>query len=384
MNQSIPWVCHLGKGGCAVRACFYPRLLYSQIERLTFGRAYVFIQSQHQYLSFRKTREIQSLFIFVRRCCDCVYSIAWHRNCQSSKCCACVWFWAPNKSHSVLFGSGNDNDNALGFSVGNSAGRFIWFLVVCVCVLPPRVNVMVLFQNQSGWEGRILYVYVVVVVTIVLTVGVFIHPQSIFIDFLLYFTANFICKRTKLDGFVSAHLYLHPHANIRTRCSNTYMYWFAAAVCTTLSARRTLHFFFVCLFVFPVPFLFSFTILILCWFFQGKSDKSYPIVIIMALCTLGVVCGVFLPETLHQKLPDSMQEAREFGANQVTFSLCFSFHLIWLSRFLFKFILIKSMFIVAEILEFSKTAKEQRGWGKERSCNDRWTGETSTSVMNLL
>lgn len=52
----------------------------------------------------------------------------------------------------------------------------------------------------------------------------------------------------------------------------------------------------------------------------------------MALCAFGVFCGLFLPETLHQKLPDSMHEAREFGANQVMlFSLFvqlsnFSFH----------------------------------------------------------
>lgn len=48
-------------------------LLYSQIERLmcvcVFGRACVFIQSQHQYLFFpSNSHEIQSLFMFVRRC----------------------------------------------------------------------------------------------------------------------------------------------------------------------------------------------------------------------------------------------------------------------------------------------------------------------------
>lgn len=39
--------------------------------------------------------------------------------------------------------------------------------------------------------------------------------------------------------------------------------------------------------------------------------------ILLALCLLGGLLGIFLPETLHQKLPDSMVEARLFGADQV-------------------------------------------------------------------
>lgn len=39
--------------------------------------------------------------------------------------------------------------------------------------------------------------------------------------------------------------------------------------------------------------------------------------ILLALCLLGGLLGTFLPETLHQKLPDSMVEARLFGADQV-------------------------------------------------------------------
>lgn len=57
--------------------------------------------------------------------------------------------------------------------------------------------------------------------------------------------------------------------------------------------------------------------------FQGtKYDIRYPIMIMLALCLLGGLSGLFLPETLHQKLPDSMVEARKFGADQV---LIFSF-----------------------------------------------------------
>lgn len=52
--------------------------------------------------------------------------------------------------------------------------------------------------------------------------------------------------------------------------------------------------------------------------FQGtKYDTRYPIIIILVLCILGAVCGLFLPETLHEKLPDSLAEARMFGADQV-------------------------------------------------------------------
>lgn len=38
------------------------------------------------------------------------------------------------------------------------------------------------------------------------------------------------------------------------------------------------------------------------------------------------VCSLFLPETLYQKLPDSLAEARNFGANQVmTYSKLFHY-----------------------------------------------------------
>lgn len=86
----------------------YALLLYSQIERLRFGRAYVFIQSQHQYLFFRKTHEIQSLlYSFVRRrCFDCVHiQLLGIAIVSQSKCCVCVILSTKQKSHSVLFGS---------------------------------------------------------------------------------------------------------------------------------------------------------------------------------------------------------------------------------------------------------------------------------------
>lgn len=111
----------------------------------------------------------------------------------------------------------------------------------------------------------------------------------------LYSTANFICTSTKLDGFIRVHKYTLPHTNSKYIRID----WFVAG----FAAR--------------FPFLFI-IILILCWFFQGtRYDKRYPIAILMTLGIFGAFVGLFLPETLHQKLPDSMQEAREFGANQV-------------------------------------------------------------------
>lgn len=62
---------------------------------------------------------------------------------------------------------------------------------------------------------------------------------------------------------------------------------------------------------------------------QGtRFDTRYPILILLVLFLFGGVCSLFLPETLHQKLPDSMEEARLFGAEQVCASIT-----SWLSIF---------------------------------------------------
>lgn len=39
--------------------------------------------------------------------------------------------------------------------------------------------------------------------------------------------------------------------------------------------------------------------------------------ILLTMFVIGGVCGLFISETLHQKLPDSMEEAKKFGVNQV-------------------------------------------------------------------
>lgn len=58
--------------------------------------------------------------------------------------------------------------------------------------------------------------------------------------------------------------------------------------------------------------------------FQGKNtNQKYPYIILTFLYVIGVVCGIFAPETLHKKLPDSLEEARKFGAGQVKNVFCY-------------------------------------------------------------
>ncbi|XP_055851200.1 beta-alanine transporter-like isoform X2 [Episyrphus balteatus] len=52
-----------------------------------------------------------------------------------------------------------------------------------------------------------------------------------------------------------------------------------------------------------------------------KLDIRYPYFILGGLFLIGGVSGLFLPETLHYKLPDTMEEAKSFGKNQKFFSL---------------------------------------------------------------
>lgn len=55
---------------------------------------------------------------------------------------------------------------------------------------------------------------------------------------------------------------------------------------------------------------------------QGvKYDSRYPIAILFSLFVIGAVSGLFLPETLHQKLPDSLEQARLFGRDQVCITI---------------------------------------------------------------
>lgn len=52
-----------------------------------------------------------------------------------------------------------------------------------------------------------------------------------------------------------------------------------------------------------------------------KYDVRYPYFILGIIFLIGGFSGLFLPETLHNKLPDSLEEAKSFGKNQKFFSL---------------------------------------------------------------
>ncbi|CRK88958.1 CLUMA_CG002518, isoform A [Clunio marinus] len=52
-----------------------------------------------------------------------------------------------------------------------------------------------------------------------------------------------------------------------------------------------------------------------------KYDVRYPYMIICVLCFLGFVCALFLPETLHHKLPNTLHEAQKFGKQQKFWAL---------------------------------------------------------------
>lgn len=78
--------------------------------------------------------------------------------------------------------------------------------------------------------------------------------------------------------------------------------------------------------------------------------------ILLVLCVIGAISGIFLPETLHQKLPDSMQEARDFGANQVEVNDSFMsfFFVIRLIAYTYT-----SNLFVTEILEPTEEAEKR-------------------------
>lgn len=50
---------------------------------------------------------------------------------------------------------------------------------------------------------------------------------------------------------------------------------------------------------------------------QGTNfDARYPFMIMGFILLFGAVASLFLPETLYEKLPETLQEAQQFGANQ--------------------------------------------------------------------
>lgn len=59
------------------------------------------------------------------------------------------------------------------------------------------------------------------------------------------------------------------------------------------------------------------------WWYDLKGTsvhQSLPYVIIAVLAVLGGFSGIFLPETLNEKLPETVAEAEQFGADQKVWS----------------------------------------------------------------
>jgi hypothetical protein len=55
---------------------------------------------------------------------------------------------------------------------------------------------------------------------------------------------------------------------------------------------------------------------------QGTvADPRYPYAILSALCLVGATCASLLPETLNQKLPETVNDAAVFGIDQKFWSL---------------------------------------------------------------
>jgi hypothetical protein len=50
-------------------------------------------------------------------------------------------------------------------------------------------------------------------------------------------------------------------------------------------------------------------------------DPRYPYAILSILCLIGATCASLLPETLNQKLPETVHDAAHFGIDQKFWSL---------------------------------------------------------------
>lgn len=62
---------------------------------------------------------------------------------------------------------------------------------------------------------------------------------------------------------------------------------------------------------------------------QGNIDSRFPFYLLATMFIVGSGCAAFLPETLHQNLPDSVEEAIAFGEDQVVdINICQSSNLL--------------------------------------------------------
>lgn len=89
----------------------------------------------------------------------------------------------------------------------------------------------------------------------------------------------------------------------------------------------------------------------------------------MALGVFGAICGLFLPETLHQKLPDSIHEAQQFGADQVRPFLLGKAVLHFLTYYFIQ-IFIELIFVLQKFWSFPKAPKKNEEEKKNENGNE--------------
>lgn len=61
-------------------------------------------------------------------------------------------------------------------------------------------------------------------------------------------------------------------------------------------------------------------------FIQGKDNLVLPLVIMGFISMVGGITGLRLPETLHQRLPQTIEEGENFGKDWSWWSCCGSSH----------------------------------------------------------
>lgn len=232
-------------------------LLYSQIERLRCVciRSCVRIYSKSTSIfifSVKLSWNPIAIYVCTPMPWHCVYSIARHRNCRSSKCC--VWFWsAKQKSHPLWFRSATATAMTMAMRWDFPWGirltrRFIWFLVV----LPPSVLCGNGVIPKSIRVRGLLSVFVRVCVEFVLRLAVWALYQST-IHLYWFFVCVSCCQFDMQKNEIG---WIHKCTPVHTLLEH--IYWFALLLRTQQDALST---FFVCF-----PLLFTFSILILCWF----------------------------------------------------------------------------------------------------------------------
>jgi OCT family organic cation transporter-like MFS transporter 16 len=55
---------------------------------------------------------------------------------------------------------------------------------------------------------------------------------------------------------------------------------------------------------------------------QDSLDKTIPTLVFGGVAVVASFMGLFLPETLHKEMPQSLQDGENFGRGDTAFSSC--------------------------------------------------------------